>query len=108
MLELKAGSLSWSQMEDGLEALRRSYPTNLHVLGSLSSSFEGVMALYRMMKGQGGEPALTGPALESAASGAADEITLRGMMRDPRYWRERDPSYVAQVTSGFQRMYGEQ
>lgn len=37
MLDLKAGSLSWFQMEDGLEALRRSYPTNLHVLGSLSS-----------------------------------------------------------------------
>ena len=66
------------------------------------------MALYRMMKGNGGEPAMAGAALESAAAGAADEIALRGMMRDPRYWRERDPSYVAQVTNGFQRMYGEQ
>jgi DNA-binding winged helix-turn-helix (wHTH) protein/tetratricopeptide (TPR) repeat protein len=37
MLDLKAGSLSWSQMEDELESLRRSVPANLHVLGSLSS-----------------------------------------------------------------------
>ena len=27
------------------------------------------------------------------------------MMRDPRYWRERDPGFVAQVTEGFQRLY---
>ena len=27
------------------------------------------------------------------------------MMRDPRYWRERDATFVAQVTEGFQRLY---
>jgi hypothetical protein len=27
------------------------------------------------------------------------------MMRDPRYWRERDPALVAQVTEGFKRLY---
>lgn len=101
------GAERWAEVSRQLLAFgKKNLPPD--VLGSLSSSFEGVMALYRMMKGQGGEPALTGPALESAAAGAADEITLRGMMRDPRYWRERDPSYVAQVTSGFQRMYGGQ
>jgi hypothetical protein len=30
------------------------------------------------------------------------------MMRDPRYWRERDPSFIAQVTEGFQRLYPSQ
>ena len=101
------GTERWAEVSRQLLAFgKKNLPPD--VLGSLSSSFEGVMALYRMMKGQGEEPALAGSALESAASGAADEITLRGMMRDPRYWRERDPSYVAQVTTGFQRMYGEQ
>jgi len=28
------------------------------------------------------------------------------MMRDPKYWREKDPSFVAKVTEGFERMYG--
>jgi hypothetical protein len=28
------------------------------------------------------------------------------MMRDPKYWRDKDPSYVAKVTEGFKKMYG--
>ena len=34
------------------------------------------------------------------------EQDLQAMMRDPRYWRDRDPSFVAQVTDGFRKMYG--
>ena len=34
-----------------------------------------------------------------------DEATLTRLMRDPRYWRDRDPAIVAQVTEGFQRLY---
>lgn len=37
MIDIAAGSLDWSQMEDRLEALRASAPANLHVLGSLTS-----------------------------------------------------------------------
>ena len=37
--------------------------------------------------------------------GDVDEAGLTRMMRDPRYWRERDPALVAQVTEGFQRLY---
>ena len=29
------------------------------------------------------------------------------MMRDPRYWRDRDPSFVQKVTEAFQKMYPE-
>ena len=74
------------------------------VLSSLSSSFEGVMALYRMMKGQ--EPALGAAAAGQEGDGAAEEGDIRAMMRDPRYWRDKDPSYVAKVTEGFQKIYG--
>jgi DNA-binding winged helix-turn-helix (wHTH) protein len=37
MIDIGAGSLDWSQMEDRLEALRASAPKNVHVLGSLTS-----------------------------------------------------------------------
>ncbi|WP_259780969.1 hypothetical protein [Aestuariispira ectoiniformans] len=33
------------------------------------------------------------------------EESIRQMMRDPRYWRDRDPSTVRQVSEGFQRLY---
>lgn len=73
------------------------------VLGSLSSSFEGVMALYRMMKGQEPDLASGRAGADGAAGGEGD---LRAMMRDPRYWRDRDPAYVAKVTEGYRRLYG--
>ena len=37
MIDLTAASLDWTQMEDRLQALRASAPTNVHVLGSLTS-----------------------------------------------------------------------
>lgn len=75
------------------------------VLNSLSGSFEGVMALYRMMKGQ--EPGLaSGKDGEDGAAAGGGEGDLRAMMRDPRYWRDRDPAYVAKVTEGYRRLYG--
>ena len=27
------------------------------------------------------------------------------MMRDPRYWRDRNPEFVARVTDGFRRLF---
>lgn len=72
-------------------------------LESLSNSYDGVMALYNMMKAQepGSQARTDGPA--PAASG--DD--LRAMMRDPRYWRDKDPAFIAQVTDGFGRVYGQ-
>lgn len=32
------------------------------------------------------------------------EADLRRMMRDPRYWREREPAFVAEVTSRFRAL----
>lgn len=31
---------------------------------------------------------------------------LREMMRDPRYWRDRDPDYVRLIENGFKKLYG--
>jgi hypothetical protein len=35
----------------------------------------------------------------------ADEEEVRVLMRDPRYWRDRDPAIVARVREGFRRLY---
>jgi len=40
MIDITAGSLDWAQMEDRLEAVRASAPTNVHVIGSLASFLE--------------------------------------------------------------------
>jgi hypothetical protein len=68
----------------------------------VASSYEGVLALHQMMRASepellaGGEPA---PALSEAA--------LVDMVRDPRYWRQRDPEFIARVTAGFKRLYAD-
>jgi len=71
------------------------------VFDALSTTSEGVMALHRMM--EKGEPTVT---RKADAAPAADEAGLREMMRDPRYWRTREPEFVKRVTDGFRRMVG--
>jgi hypothetical protein len=71
------------------------------VLAALSTTAEGVIALHRMM--EKGEPAL---ARQAAPPEAMDEAALRRMMRDPRYWRSREPDFVKRVTDGFRRLTG--
>ncbi|WP_042701257.1 hypothetical protein [Azospirillum sp. B506] len=71
----------------------------------LATSYEGVMALYAMMTGS--EPAALSMAGNPPGRGDG-EAELRTLMRDPRYWRERDPAVIARVTEGFQRLYPSQ
>jgi hypothetical protein len=70
------------------------------VFEALSSTAAGVLALNTMM--EKGEPALLNSA-EPEESVNEDE--LRSMMRDPRYWRKRDPDFVARVSDGFRRLF---
>lgn len=95
------GPEKWQEVSRQLLAFgKKNLPPE--VLDNLSSSFEGVMALHRMMKGQ--EPAVS--SLSELAGEAPVEADLHAMMRDPRYYRDRDPAFVGKVTEGFQRMYG--
>lgn len=70
---------------------------------ALAGSAEGVLTLHRMM--QSGEPALLGR--DGGGVAPLSETSLRQMMQDPRYWRDRDPGYVRQVEAGFQQLYPE-
>ena len=51
----------------------------------LSGSYDSVMTLFNMMKGK--DPAF---GAKNAVSGAMDEASLNSMMKDPKYWREKD------------------
>jgi hypothetical protein len=94
------GPEKWQEISRQLLAFgKKTLPPD--VLTNLSCSYEGVMALYRMMKG---EDAGASPRVD--ASTAMNEADLRSMMRDPKYWREKDPSFVSRVTDGFKQIYG--
>ena len=98
------GQEQWQEVSRQLLAFgQKSLPKD--VLESLSSSFEGVMALHRMMKGE--EPVMSRADAQSADMGG-DMNELKSMMRDPKYWKEKDPAFVAKVTEGFKKMYSGQ
>jgi len=95
------GAEKWAEVSRQLLAFgQKSLPAD--VLETLSSSFEGVLALYKMMKGD--EPDISRTGQSSGLN--QDELDIQSMMRDPKYWRDQDPSFVAKVTDGFQKLYG--
>ncbi|MAQ71602.1 MAG: hypothetical protein CL565_05355 [Alphaproteobacteria bacterium] len=79
---------------------RKNLPDD--VLAGLASSYEGIMALYRMMKNE--VPSLKLKS-DQHINGAEDEKSLYAMMKDPKYWKEKDPSFIAKVTKGFEDIY---
>jgi hypothetical protein len=68
---------------------------------ALATSVRGVLAMHAMMRSDEPELAEAG---ETAAPLTLE--ALQEMMRDPRYWRDRDPEFVARVTRGFEQLYG--
>lgn len=69
------------------------------VYEALASTAEGVLALEQMMRKE--EPGLS---RDAAPPARESEAELRSMMRDPRYWRQREPEFVRRVTEGFRRL----
>ncbi|MBT5809152.1 MAG: hypothetical protein HOI19_02200 [Rhodospirillaceae bacterium] len=93
------GAETWREMRHQLKSWGQSnLPTDAYE--SLASSYEGVQALHRLMKGS--EPRVI---QSGAAENGVTEAGLRRMIADPRYWRDRDPALVRDVTQGFQRLY---
>ena len=68
---------------------------------ALASSYEGVMALYNMMKSS--EPKII---KNKSGQASGDVMDVEQLVRDPKYWREKDPAFVAKVTKAFERYYG--
>jgi len=96
------GEARWRQIAPQLAAWgRKSLPPE--AFDALASSVEGVKTLHRLMSS--GEPSL-GRAPAPRDEGESED-QLKKMIQDPRYWKTRDPAFIAKVTSGFRRLYGE-
>jgi hypothetical protein len=65
------------------------------------STPEQVQALEKLLG------AAAGPGFSKGvpSADAMTEKDLKAMVADPRYWRERDPEFIAKVTEGFRRIY---
>ncbi len=99
LVEHFGGPEKWREVAAALAKWgRKNLPEE--VFEALSSTFEGVLAIHRMMSE--GEP---GMLKETTAATAENEAELRRLMADPRYWRDRDPAVVKKVTEGFQRLF---
>ncbi|MEO0391969.1 MAG: hypothetical protein AAF213_01845 [Pseudomonadota bacterium] len=72
------------------------------VVEALASTEAGVMAMYQMMQNQGNGP-INARSNTTATPGEAHD--LDAMIRDPRYWRDKDPAFIKAVTNGFQQRY---
>jgi hypothetical protein len=70
------------------------------VFEALSATPDGIRAMRRLM--ESGEPSLGAP---GGSPAPASEAELREMMKDKRYWRERDPAFIRAVTEGYRRLY---
>lgn len=100
LLQRYGGEARFAETARALEAWgSRNLPES--VFAALASSYEGIVALESMM--QNGDPALTRGGAGTDAALSEDQLV--GMMRDPRYWKKRDPEFLAKVTDGFKRLY---
>lgn len=96
------GTEKWQEVSRQLLAFgRKNLPPD--VLNGLSGSYEGIMALYRMMQGTQSAFATK----DDAGTAALTEEDLFTMMQDPRYWQKKDPGFVNKITRGFQQLYGQ-
>jgi hypothetical protein len=94
------GEERWREIARQIDAWGRSRLPS-RVFEALCTTFEGVVAMHRMMSGD--EPGLLREGRRS--DGLPTEADLKQMMRDPRYWRQQDPAVVEQVREGFRRLY---
>jgi hypothetical protein len=96
------GAEAWGNTARQLKSWAASHldPT---IHETLAASYEGVLALHQMMRAS--EPELLAGAAEPAPE--LNEAALVELMRDPRYWRQRDPEFIARVTAGFKRLYAD-
>ncbi|MEM9470101.1 MAG: hypothetical protein AAF988_08050 [Pseudomonadota bacterium] len=98
LIEHFGGSEKWQEISTQLLTFgQKSLPAD--VLDTLSSSYDGVIALYNMMQGK--EPVIS----SNSNNANREDKDLQTMMRDPKYWRDKDPSFVAEVTEKFEKIY---
>ena len=63
----------------------------------LVQMFEHIMTLA-------GEPAFTPSETPSGFIETVTKESLQAMQKDPKYWRDKDPAFVRQVSAGFRKL----
>lgn len=94
------GEQRWRETARQLDAWGRANLPH-RVFDALSTTYEGVLAMERLMSN--GEPGLVREG--EAGASIATEADLKTLMRDPRYWRDQDPAIVNKVREGFRKLY---
>ncbi len=94
------GDTAWREIARQLNAWGTAHLPR-DVFDALASTSDGVLALHAMM--QSGSPPRLGGGGTAVASLTEEDLTK--MMRDPRYWKHKDPAFVAEVSEGFRRLY---
>lgn len=94
------GEERWREIARQVDAWGRARMPQ-RVFDALSTTFEGVVAMHRMMEGE--EPGLLRDA--SSSEEGVNETALKQLMRDPRYWKHQDPAVVEKVREGFRKLY---
>jgi hypothetical protein len=67
---------------------------------SLCSTTHGIRGIHKMMQSMEPNVATGGHANDNLS-----DSDLRRMMRDPKYWRDREPEYVRKIENGFKKLY---
>lgn len=95
------GQQSWQAIAPQIKSWAAAN-LNEGVYDALCSSSDGIIAIHQMMQNR--EPSMISET--AVPSTDVDKQALNQMMRDPKYWRDHDPAFVARVTEGYKRLYG--
>ena len=73
------------------------------IFEALSTSKDGILAMYQMMKNEQESPVLSRS--ENLPNNDTEE-DLKRLMQNPKYWKYQDPEITKRVEAGFKRLYG--
>ncbi|MGB1361056.1 MAG: capsid assembly protein [Alphaproteobacteria bacterium] len=74
------------------------------IFTELGSSVKGIKTLYNMMQSSREFPISD----NAGATTSLNQDSLYAMMDNPKYWRDKDPEYIAKVQKGFKDLYGDE
>jgi len=98
----KLGDNAQARIEAASVFAHKFFPQEaLPAIERMCETHEGIIALEAIQEAMkdGNFAGNTVPAAQTT------ERELREMMNDPRYWKDRDPAFIKEVTEGFQRIY---
>jgi hypothetical protein len=98
----KLGDNAEARIESASAFASKFFPEEtLPAIERMCESHSGILALEAIQEAlkDGNFSGNTQPAAQTS------ERELREMMNDPRYWKDKDPAYIKEVTEGFQQIY---